>query len=83
VPHSYLNERFHIDVRSSGYGVPFSSAIAIPAFFGVYMNLLAHIMALRAIPTVLSFVRAITFSAACQISCPDAAMRPVNPHRAT
>lgn len=57
-PHSYLNERFNTDTRSSGYGIAFSFAIVIPAFFGVYAHLLAHIMSLRATPAVLLFIGA-------------------------
>jgi MFS family permease len=64
-PHSYLNERFHTDTRSSGYGIAFSFAIVIPAFFGVYQHALASIMPLRATPSVLLFIgAAITVAAA-------------------
>lgn len=57
-PHSYLNERFHTAARSSGYGIAFSFAIVIPAFFGVYQHLLAEIIPLRATPCALLFIGA-------------------------
>lgn len=57
-PHSYLNERFHTDTRSSGYGIAFSFAIVLPAFFGVYQHLLGEIMPLRATPSALLFIGA-------------------------
>lgn len=64
-PHSYLNERFHTDTRSSGYGIAFSFAIVIPAFFGVYQHALAAFMPLRATPSVLLLIgAAITVAAA-------------------
>lgn len=64
-PHSYLNERFRTDTRSSGYGIAFSFAIIIPAFFGVYERLLSNVMPVRDTPALLLFIgAAITVGAA-------------------
>lgn len=64
-PHSYLNERFHTNTRSSGYGIAFSFAIIIPAFFGVYEGLLSDVMPIRDTPALLLFIgAAVTVGAA-------------------
>lgn len=44
---SYLSERFPASVRSSGYGVAYSVAIIIPAFYNIYENWLSAVMPLQ------------------------------------
>jgi MFS family permease len=39
---AYINERFATAVRSSGWGVAYSTAVIIPAFFSYYQLWLAH-----------------------------------------
>lgn len=41
---SYINERFATSVRSSGWGVAYSTAVIIPALFSYYMVWLGTIM---------------------------------------
>jgi MFS family permease len=41
---AYINERFATSVRSSGWGVAYSTAVIIPSFFPYYMIWLGHIM---------------------------------------
>jgi MFS family permease len=43
---AYINERFATAVRSSGWGIGYSTAVIIPAFFAYYQVWLAHIMPL-------------------------------------
>jgi MFS family permease len=41
---AYINERFATSVRSSGWGVAYSTAVIIPSFFPYYMLWLSHLM---------------------------------------
>lgn len=41
---SYINERFATSVRSSGWGVAYSTAVIIPSFFSYYMIWLGKLM---------------------------------------
>jgi MFS family permease len=41
---AYINERFATAVRSSGWGVAYSTAVIIPAFFSYYQLWLAHLV---------------------------------------
>jgi len=41
---TYINERFHTDVRASGFGMGYSLAVIIPSFYAFYMNWLDAIM---------------------------------------
>ncbi|MFJ4849297.1 MULTISPECIES: MFS transporter [unclassified Streptomyces] len=41
---AYINERFATAVRSSGWGVAYSTAVVIPAFFSYYQLWLAHLV---------------------------------------
>lgn len=41
---SYINERFATAVRSSGWGIGYSTAVIIPAFFAYYQVWLAHLV---------------------------------------
>lgn len=50
---TYLNERFHVGVRSTGYGIGYSFAVVIPAFYAFYQSGLATFMPARYTPLVL------------------------------
>lgn len=61
----YINERFHTDVRASGFGIGYSLAIILPSFYGFYQAGLAYFMpskytvlALVVIGAVLLFIGA-------------------------
>lgn len=41
---AFINERFATSMRSSGWGVAYSTAVIIPAFFSYYMQWLGHVM---------------------------------------
>jgi hypothetical protein len=41
---AYINERFATSMRSSGWGVAYSTAVIIPSFFPYYMLWLSHLM---------------------------------------
>ncbi|MFD2420836.1 MFS transporter [Amycolatopsis pigmentata] len=41
---AYINERFSTAVRSSGWGVAYSTAVIVPSFFAYYQVWLGHIM---------------------------------------
>lgn len=41
---AYINERFSTAVRSSGWGIGYSTAVIIPAFFSFYQAWLGHVM---------------------------------------
>jgi MFS family permease len=41
---AYINERFHTGVRASGFGLGYSLAVVIPAFYAFYQSLLGHVM---------------------------------------
>ncbi|GAA3552232.1 MFS transporter [Amycolatopsis ultiminotia] len=41
---AYINERFATAVRSSGWGVAYSTAVIIPAFFSYYQLWLSHLV---------------------------------------
>lgn len=51
---SYINERFHTGVRSSGYGLGYSLAVILPSFYAFYQAGLATFMPFEY--TVLVFV---------------------------
>ena len=38
---TYINERFHVGIRASGYGIGYSLAVIIPAFYAFYQAGLA------------------------------------------
>ncbi|MGF1471137.1 MAG: MFS transporter [Rubrobacteraceae bacterium] len=41
---AYVNERFHVGVRASGYGIGYSLAVMVPAFYAFYQAGLATFM---------------------------------------
>lgn len=50
---TYINERFHVGIRASGYGVGYSVAVVIPAFYAFYQAGLASLMPIEYTPLVL------------------------------
>lgn len=50
---TYINERFHVGIRASGYGVGYSLAVIIPAFYAFYQTGLAAFMPIEFTPLVL------------------------------
>ncbi len=50
---TYINERFHVGIRASGYGVGYSLAVVLPAFYAFYQAGLAKFMPLELTPLVL------------------------------
>ncbi len=50
---TYINERFHVGIRASGYGVGYSLAVILPAFYAFYQAGLAKFMPLELTPLVL------------------------------
>jgi MFS family permease len=40
----YINERFHTDVRASGFGLGFSASVVIPSFYAFFMQGLGSFM---------------------------------------
>ncbi|OPX10818.1 hypothetical protein B1790_10625 [Mycobacterium sp. AT1] len=52
---SYLSERFPAEIRSTGYGVAYSAAVIIPAFYAVYENWLTGLIG-RPYETVVLYV---------------------------
>ncbi|MDB6049398.1 MAG: transporter [Pseudomonas sp.] len=53
---TYINERFHTDVRATGFGVGFSLSVIIPSFYAFYMNGLGLVMPFNATPAVLLLI---------------------------
>jgi hypothetical protein len=41
---AYINERFHIGVRASGFGIGYSLAVILPAFYSFVMLWMASFM---------------------------------------
>ncbi|WP_037062804.1 MFS transporter [Pseudonocardia acaciae] len=41
---AYLTERFPVEIRASGYGVGYSLALIVPAFYAFYLNGLGAVM---------------------------------------
>jgi Na+/melibiose symporter-like transporter len=50
---TYIIERFHVGVRSSGYGLGYTTAVIIPAFYAFYQAGLSRIMPDELTPLVL------------------------------
>ncbi|MBO0850651.1 MAG: MFS transporter, partial [Pseudonocardia sp.] len=40
----YINERFHTDVRASGFGLGFSASVVIPSFYAFFLEGLGQLM---------------------------------------
>ncbi len=41
---TYINERFHTSIRASGFGLGYSLAVILPAFYAYYQAALANVM---------------------------------------
>ncbi len=50
---AYLTERFPAELRSTGFGVGYSLAIVIPAFYAFYLSSLGHVVAYHLGPVIL------------------------------
>ncbi|HEU4617514.1 MAG TPA: MFS transporter [Gammaproteobacteria bacterium] len=50
---TYINERFHVGIRASGYGIGYSLAVVIPAFYAFYQVSLSSLMPMQYTPLVL------------------------------
>lgn len=65
---TYLNERFHVGVRSTGYGIGYSFAVVIPAFYAFYQSGLAAIMPAAYTPLVLVVLAGILIGIGARLS---------------
>jgi hypothetical protein len=54
----YINERFRTTVRASGFGLGYSLAIVLPAFYVFYQSWLAYLMPFKYTVLVLVVVGA-------------------------
>ncbi|HEY2207396.1 MAG TPA: MFS transporter [Pseudonocardia sp.] len=52
----YINERFHTDVRASGFGLGFSASVIIPSFYAFFLAGLGQFMPYALAAIVLLFV---------------------------
>jgi glycopeptide antibiotics resistance protein len=52
----YINERFHTDVRASGFGLGFSVSVIIPSFYAFFLEGLGQVMPYAVGALVLLFV---------------------------
>lgn len=50
---TYINERFHVGIRASGYGVGYSLAVVIPSFYAFFQEGLSAAMPSKYTPLVL------------------------------
>lgn len=50
---TYINERFHVGIRASGYGIGYSLAVIIPSFYAFYQAGLAGLMPIQYTPLVI------------------------------
>ena len=49
---TYINERFHTNVRASGFGIGYSLAVILPSFYAFYQAGLSAFMPLEYTPLV-------------------------------
>ena len=70
----YINKRFSTGVRASGFGLGYSLAIILPAFYVFYQTVLANFMPVKYTVLILVVVGAllIFFGAACGPETKDA-----------
>ena len=73
---TYLNERFHVGIRSTGYGIGYSFAVVIPAFYAFYQTGLATFMPANYTPLVLTVLAGALIAIGAKLSpeTRDAAM---------
>jgi MFS family permease len=55
----YINERFHTGVRASGFGIGYSLAVILPAFYAYYQAGLANFMSFKYTPLPLLVIGAL------------------------
>lgn len=60
---TYLNERFTLGVRSSGYGTAYTVSLILPSLYSVWIGLLANVMPFEYAPVVLIAVGGALFAA--------------------
>lgn len=60
---AYLTERFPAAIRASGYGIGYSFALIIPAFYTFYMSGLAAVMPMAYTPVVLIVIGGLLLAA--------------------
>jgi MFS family permease len=65
---TYLNERFHVGVRSTGYGIGYSFAVVIPAFYAFYQSGLAALMPATYTPLVLIVLAGVLIGIGAKLS---------------
>jgi MFS family permease len=53
---AYLTERFPAELRATGFGVGYSLALVIPAFYAFYLTGLRHVVAYEIAPVILVVV---------------------------
>ncbi|MEU4896522.1 MFS transporter [Streptomyces sp. NPDC044780] len=59
---AYLTERFPDSLRASGYGVGYSLALIIPAFYALYLDGISHLLPGHLAPVVLVVVAGLLIS---------------------
>lgn len=60
---TYLNERFPLGVRSSGYGTAYTVSLILPSLYSVWIGLLTNVMPFEYAPVVLIAVGGVLFTA--------------------
>lgn len=60
---TYINERFHVGIRASGYGVGYSVAVIIPSFYAFYQAGLTPLMPIQYTPLVLLVIAGLLVAA--------------------
>jgi sugar transport protein len=60
---TYLNERFPLGVRSSGYGTAYTVSLILPSLYSVWIGLLTSVMPFEYAPVVLIAVGGLLFTA--------------------
>lgn len=60
---TYINERFHVGIRASGYGIGYSLAVIIPSFYAFYQGGLAAAMPRAYTPLVLLVIAGVLIMA--------------------
>ncbi len=64
---TYINERFHTGVRSSGFGLGYSLAVVLPSFYGFYQGALGEFMPARYTPLVLLVIGGLLMTVGAQM----------------
>jgi MFS family permease len=59
---TYLNERFPLGVRSSGYGTAYTVSLILPSLYSVWIGILTNVMPFEYAPVVLIAVGGLLFT---------------------